>query len=53
MQNYNFSAAKSMEIKMAMGYNKHRVVDEGTCVSDLCIYGLNYLLENGLLGKRI
>lgn len=52
MQNYNFSAAKSMKLKMAMGYNKHRVVDEGTCVSDLCIYGLNYLLENGLLRKE-
>jgi len=43
MQNYNFSVAKSMKLKMAMGYNKHRVVEDGVCVSELCIYGLNYL----------
>lgn len=52
MQNYNFSAAKSMKLKMAMGYNKHRVVEEGICVSDLCIYGLNYLFEGSLLRKE-
>lgn len=52
MENYNFSVAKSMKLKMAMGYNKHRIVEERTCVSDLCIYGLNYLLENGLLRKE-
>ena len=33
MQNYNFSVAKSIKLKMAMGYNKHRVVEEGVCVS--------------------
>ena len=52
MQNYNFSVAKSIKLKMAMGYNKHRVVEEGVCVSELCIYGLNYLFENGLLRKE-
>ena len=34
MGNYNFSEAKSMKLKMAMGYNKHRIVDENVCVSD-------------------
>ena len=24
--NYNFSPAKSMKLKLAMGYNKHRIV---------------------------
>ena len=52
MQNYNFSVAKSIKLKMAMGDNKHRVVEEGVCVSELCIYGLNYLFENGLLRKE-
>jgi 3-oxoacyl-[acyl-carrier-protein] synthase-3 len=52
MDNYNFSPAKSMKLKLAMGYNKHRIVEEGTNVSDLCVHGLNYLLDNDLLKKE-
>lgn len=52
MENYNFSAAKSMKLKMAMGYNKRRIVEEYTCVSDLCVWGLNYLCDNRLLDKN-
>jgi len=52
MENYNFSIAKSLKLKMAMGYNKHRIVDEGVNISDLCIYGLNHLFENELLKKE-
>lgn len=52
MENYNFSAAKSIKLKMAMGYNKHRVVEEGVCVSDLCVHGLNFLFENRMLRKE-
>lgn len=51
MENYNFSVAKSLKLKMAMGYNKHRIVDDGVTISDLCVYGLNYLLTNELLNK--
>ena len=49
MANYNFSTAKSMKLKMAMGYDKHRIVTDGTCVSDLCVYGLEHLFREGLL----
>ena len=49
MVNYNFSTAKSMKLKMAMGYDKHRIVTDGTCVSDLCVYGLEHLFREGLL----
>lgn len=52
MENYNFSAAKSLKLKMAMGYNKHRIVEDGVCVSDLCCFGLNYLINQGLLLKE-
>jgi len=52
MDNYNFSPAKSMKLKLAMGYNKHRIVEEGTNVSDLCVHGINYLLDNNLLKKE-
>ena len=52
MGNYNFSPAKSLKLKSVMGYNKHRIVEEGTNVSDLCVHGINYLLENNLLKKE-
>ncbi len=52
LENYNFSVAKSMKLKMAMGYNKHRIVEEGTNVSDMCVAGINYLVENNLLHKE-
>lgn len=52
MDNYNFSIAKSMKLKMAMGYNTHRIVNDGVCVSDLCVHGLNYLFEKNLLSKE-
>lgn len=50
--NYNFSTAKSLKLKMAMGYNKHRIVEEGVCVSDLCCYGLTYLFDHSLLKRE-
>lgn len=52
MESYNFSVAKSLKLKMAMGYNKHRIVTDGVTISDLCIYGLNYLFDNELLIKE-
>ena len=51
MENYNFSVAKSMKLKLAMGYNKHSIVEDGVCVSDLCLFGLNHLIDEGKLNK--
>ncbi len=52
MENYNFSIAKSLKLKQAMGFNKKRVVKDGVTSADLCIHGLNYLFENGKLNKE-
>ncbi|MHA7943512.1 3-oxoacyl-ACP synthase III family protein [Formosa sp. 3Alg 14/1] len=52
IENYAFSKGQSMKLKLIMGYNKRRIVSEGTTVSDLCIFGLNYLFENKLLDKK-
>lgn len=52
IEHYNFSEAKSMKLKMAMGYNIRRVVKEGVTSSDLCIHGLSYLFENDKLKKE-
>ncbi len=51
MENYNFSIAKSMKLKLAMGYKEHRIAKDGQCSSDFCIYGLQYLFDNGALDK--
>jgi 3-oxoacyl-[acyl-carrier-protein] synthase III len=52
MENYNFSIAKSLKLKLAMGYKTHRIAEAGITVSDLCIYGLNHLFENELIRKE-
>jgi len=52
IENYNFSVAKSLKLKMAMGYNKHRIVKDGVTISDLCVFGLNYLFDKELLLKE-
>ncbi|WP_299534761.1 3-oxoacyl-ACP synthase III family protein [Ulvibacterium sp.] len=50
IDNYNFSRAQSMKLKLIMGYDKRRIVKEET-VSDLCICGFNYLFQKGVLKK--
>lgn len=49
--NYNFSVKQSMKLKKIMGYDRHRIVIGNTCVSDLSIFGLEYLFDQGLLAK--
>jgi 3-oxoacyl-[acyl-carrier-protein] synthase-3 len=51
MANYSFSPAKCMKLKLAMGYNEHRIADPGQCSSDFCKFGLQYLFDNNLLDK--
>lgn len=52
MGNYNFSDAKSLKLKAAMGFNKKRIVKPGVTGSDLCLHGLNYIFDNNLLKKE-
>jgi len=52
MGNYAFSIETSLKVKSAMGFEKRRIVEDGVCSSDLCIYGLNYLFDNKLLNKE-
>lgn len=51
MANYSFSPAKSMKLKLAMGYNEHRIAEPGQCSSDFCKFGLQYLFDSNLLNK--
>jgi 3-oxoacyl-[acyl-carrier-protein] synthase-3 len=49
--NYTFSKEKTMRLKALMGYNEHRIVEEGVCTSDLCVFGLEHLFSAGFVAK--
>ncbi len=51
MHNYNFPIEKSRKLKLAMGYDKHCIVEDNVCSSDLVVFGLEYLFKNNLLNK--
>jgi 3-oxoacyl-[acyl-carrier-protein] synthase III len=52
MDNYNFSAAKSLKLKLAMGYNARRIFQDDITTSDICVNGLNHLFENNMLDRE-
>lgn len=51
MKGFNFSEARSLKLKQVMGYDRHRIVQEGVCASDLAVCGFEHLFARGLLGK--
>ncbi len=51
MKNFNFSEARSRKLMEVMGYDKHRLVEPGVCVSDLAVFGLQLLFDRGLLKR--
>lgn len=52
LDNYGFTKEKMLNLKKVMGFDERRIVEENECTSDLCLYGLQYLLEKGLLRKN-
>ena len=50
--NYNFTEKQSVKLGKIMGYGTQRIVNSNTCVSDLCVFGMNYLFDNNLLDKE-
>lgn len=49
MARFNFSPAKSMRLMKVMGYDRHRIVEDGVCASDLVEYGMRSLIADGKL----
>jgi 3-oxoacyl-[acyl-carrier-protein] synthase-3 len=52
IENYNFSEKQSLKLAKIMGYGTRRVADHATSVSDLCLFGMNYLIKEKLLDKN-
>lgn len=51
VNNYSFPEKQTLRLKKIMGYEKHCVVKETTSSSDLCVFGLNYLLKKSHIKK--
>lgn len=51
MKLFNFPEARSRKLMEVMGYDKHRLVEDGVCVSDLAVAGLQHLFDKGVLGR--
>jgi 3-oxoacyl-[acyl-carrier-protein] synthase-3 len=49
MKAFDFPEAKSLKLKLVMGFDKHRLVASETCTSDLSVFGMKYLIDRGLL----
>jgi 3-oxoacyl-[acyl-carrier-protein] synthase III len=49
MKAFDFPESKSLKLKAVMGFDRHRIATTDTCVSDLAVYGLQHLIERGLL----
>jgi 3-oxoacyl-[acyl-carrier-protein] synthase-3 len=52
MVNFNFPVKNSLKLAKTFGLGKRRVVEDGITASDLCVFGIKYLLDNNLLNKR-
>lgn len=51
MADFNFPPARSLKLKLVMGYDKHRIVDGPVCASDLACFGMEHLFASGKLGR--
>lgn len=45
MKNFKFPEARSLKLMKVMGYEKHRLVTDDVCSSDLVIHGFKHLFE--------
>jgi len=52
VKNYTFPEKQTLRLKKVMGYEKHRIVKNTTASSDLCVFGLNHILQNGLVKRE-
>jgi 3-oxoacyl-[acyl-carrier-protein] synthase III len=51
MKNFGFPESRSIKLKEVMGFDRHRLVADGVCFSDLAVAGMQHLFSAGHLGK--
>lgn len=52
INNYTFPPKQTLRLQKVMGYKQHAIVKETTATSDLCLTGLEYILQKGWLKKE-
>lgn len=52
VEQYNFPVKRTLKMKEIMGYKEHRLFDDGTILSDVAVYGMQYLFENNVINKE-
>jgi 3-oxoacyl-[acyl-carrier-protein] synthase-3 len=52
IDNYDFSKEKCSKLQKVIGFDERRIVKGTECASDLCLFGLEYLLNNGQLNRE-
>ena len=51
MKNFDFPESRSLKLMKVMGYDKHRLVDDHVCSSDLVIHGFRHLFDSAFLER--
>lgn len=51
MKGFNFPLARSLKLMEVMGYDRHRVVSDGVCVSDLAVTAIEHLFVRKLVDR--
>ncbi len=49
---YKLTEDKAKKLKKMMGLDRHRIAPPEVCSSDLCLYGLQQLIKDGVLKKE-
>lgn len=52
INNYTFPPKQTLRLQKVMGYKQHSIVRETTATSDLCLTGLEYILQKGWIKKE-
>ena len=52
ISNYTAGIKRMQRLKDVMGFGYHRIVNPGTCISDLSVFGVKYMMEHGLVDKE-
>jgi 3-oxoacyl-[acyl-carrier-protein] synthase-3 len=47
VDNYTFPAQQTLRLQKIMGYEKHRIAKDSTSTSDLCVFGVKHLIDEG------
>ncbi len=51
-EQYNFPVKRTLKMMDIMGYKEHRMFDDGVILSDVAVYGINYMIKHNIIEKN-